>query len=367
MRWQGLRVGLVGPLPPPAGGMAMQTRQLAELLAGEGVAVTLVPVNAPYRPGWVRDLKGARALFRLAPYLLRLWHCVGDVQLLHVMANSGWSWHLFAAPAVWIARARGVPVVVNYRGGEAASFLERSVRWARPGLAAATLLVVPSEFLREVFGRHGIASEVLPNIVDPTHFRFAFRRPSIAPHLVVTRNLEAIYDIPTAMRAFARVRDAFPAARLSVAGSGPELRSLEALAASLGIADAVRFPGRLDRDQVAALYREADMMLNPSRVDNTPNSVLEAMACGLPVVSTRAGGVPYIVRDGVSALLVDAGDAEAMAGAILRLLRDAQLAKELVTAGFADVQQYTWTRVRLRLAELYERVLPAGGARVTTA
>jgi len=347
--------------------MAMQTRQLADLLAGEGVAVTLVQVNAPYRPAWVRNLKGVRALFRLVPYVVRLWQCAGDVQLLHVMANSGWSWHLFAAPAMWVARLRGVPVVVNYRGGDAAAFLARSVRWVRPSLAAASVLAVPSEFLREVFARHRIAAEALPNIVDLSQFRFAYRRPGDAPHLVVTRNLEAIYDIPTAMRAFARVRESYPAARLSVAGSGPELRNLEELAAALGIADAVTFPGRLDRDQVAALYRGADVMLNPSRVDNMPNSVLEALACGMPVVSTRAGGVPYVVRDGVSALLVDAGDAEAMASAVLRVLRDAKLAKSLVTAGFADVQQYTWAHVRVRLAELYERVLPAGEARVTTA
>ena len=347
--------------------MATQTRQLAELLEGEGVAVTLVPVNAPYSPGWVRGLKGVRAVFRLVPYVLRLWRCVGDVQLLHVMANSGWSWHLFAAPAVWIARARGVPVIVNYRGGEAAPFLERSVRWVRPSLAAASLLAVPSDFLREVFGRHRIEAHVLPNIVDLSRFRFAVRRQHDAPHLVVTRNLEAIYDIPTAMRAFARVLPAFPAARLSVAGSGPELGHLEALAASLSIAGSVRFAGALSRDQVAALYREADLMLNPSRVDNMPNSVLEAMACGLPVVSTRVGGVPYIVRDGVSALLVDAGDAEAMGAAVLRLLRDAEFAERLAAAGFADVQQYTWTRVRVRLGELYERVLPAGAARMTTA
>jgi len=347
--------------------MATQTRQLAELLAAEGVAVTLVPVNRPYSPAWVRGVKGARAVFRLVPYLLRLWRCVGNVQLLHVMANSGWSWHLYAAPAVWIARVRGVPVIVNYRGGEAAPFLERSVRWVRPSLAAANLLAVPSDFLREVFGRHRIEAHLLPNIVDLSRFRYAVRRPHDAPHLVVTRNLEAIYDIPTAMRAFARVLSAFPTARLSVAGSGPELGNLEALAASLGIAGSVRFAGALGRDQIAALYREADLMLNSSRVDNMPNSVLEAMACGLPVVSTRVGGVPYIVRDGVSALLVDAGDAEAMAAAALRLLRDAELAERLAAAGFVDVQQYTWARVRVRLGELYERVLPAGATRMTTA
>jgi glycosyltransferase involved in cell wall biosynthesis len=153
-----------------------------------------------------------------------------------------------------------------------------------------------------------------------------------------------------------------------VAGSGPELGNLEALAASLGIAGSVRFAGALSRDQIAALYREADLMLNPSRVDNMPNSVLEAMACGLPVVSTRVGGVPFIVRDGVSALLVDEGDAEAMGAAVLRLLRDPEFAERLAAVGFVDVQQYTWARVRVRLGELYERVLPAGAVRrMTTA
>jgi hypothetical protein len=84
---------------------------------------------------------------------------------------------------VWIARARGVPVIVNYRGGEAAPFLERSVRWVRPSLAAASLLAVPSDFLREVFDRHRIEAHLLPNIVDLSRFRFAVRRQHDAPHL----------------------------------------------------------------------------------------------------------------------------------------------------------------------------------------
>lgn len=365
MRWNGLRVGLVGPLPPPAGGMANQTRQLAELLSSEGARVSLVQVNAPYRPRWVERLTGMRAVFRLLPYLIRLWRCAGDVQLFHVMANSGWSWHLFAAPAIRIARLRGVPVLVNYRGGEAAAFLERSASSVRRTLGGSSLLAVPSGFLREVFARHDIASEVLPNVVDLSRFRFADRKRRDAPHAVVTRNLEAVYDIATALQAFVHVRNAFPEARLSIAGEGPERESLSALAASLGIAESVRFTGRLDRDQVAALYRDADVMLNPSRADNMPNSVLEALACGLPVVSTRVGGVPHIVRDGVSALLVAAGDHEAMAEALLRVLRDEALAARLAAAGRAEVQQYTWSRVRTRLGELYEHMLQPGDSRAT--
>ena len=96
-------VGLVGPLPPPSGGMANQTRQLARLLAEAGVPVELVQVNTPYRPSGSHRCAVVRAVFRLLPYLVRLWRCAGRVDVMHVMANSGWAWHLFAAPAIWIA------------------------------------------------------------------------------------------------------------------------------------------------------------------------------------------------------------------------------------------------------------------------
>jgi glycosyltransferase involved in cell wall biosynthesis len=279
------------------------------------------------------------------------------------MANSGWSWHLFAAPAVWIGRLRGIPTVVNYRGGEAATFLARSGRVVRSTLQRTNALVVPSEFLREIFRRCGFRCEVVPNIVDLDRFRPGGGAADVArPRLVVARNLEPIYDIRTALRAFSLVRDVVPGARLTVAGTGPELAALKALCTKLGIADAVEFCGRLDRDQMAALYRSATVAVNPSRVDNMPNSVLEAMASGVPIVSTDAGGVPYVLRDGATGLLVGAGDHAAMANAVLRIVGDRQLAARLRDAALADAQQYAWPRVRQRWVDIYASVRP--GARV---
>jgi glycosyltransferase involved in cell wall biosynthesis len=162
-----------------------------------------------------------------------------------------------------------------------------------------------------------------------------------------------MYDIPTALRAFAQIRKNAPGARLTVAGSGPEHRALNALAAELGIAEAVSFCGRLDRDQMAELYRSATVVINPSRVDNMPNSVLEAMASGAPVVSTNVGGVPFILQDGVTGLLVGAGDHAAIAAAVQRLLADPQLMQQLRDAALADVQRYTWPLVRQRWADVY--------------
>ncbi len=359
MNWADLRIALVGPLPPPAGGMANQTRQLAELLRGEGAEVEVVQVNAPYRPAWVAGLRGLRALFRLLPYVAALWRACGRAQLVHVMANSGWSWHLFAAPAVWIGALRGVPVVVNYRGGDAGSFLARAAVRVRPTMRRAAALVLPSGFLLEVFARHGMAGRIVPNIVNLARFHPDPARAAggQAPHLVVTRNLEPIYGIDTVLQAFARVHARYPGARLSVAGSGPQEAALRALADRLGIAAAVCFTGRLDPDGIAALYRDADLMLNASIVDNMPNAVLEALASGVPVVSTRVGGVPYMVEHGRTALLVPAGEDKALADAALRVLDDPVLRDRLVGAGLEEVARYRWEAVRGELAAAYRDAL----------
>jgi glycosyltransferase involved in cell wall biosynthesis len=349
------RIGLVGPLPPPSGGMANQTRQLARLLGEEGLDVELVQTNAPYRPSWIEPARGVRAFFRLAPYLVRLWRAAGRVRLFHVMANSGWAWHLFAAPAVWIARLRGVPVVVNYRGGGAAEFFEKSIFWVRPTLRLADRVIVPSGFLQEIFRRFGVAAEIVPNVIDLERFsaRVGGGGEGTGPHLVVTRNLEPLYDVGTAIRAFAIVRGTRPGARLTIAGSGPERDRLADLARSLGAAGCVTFTGRVDNERIAELYREADVCINPSLVDNMPNSILESLASGVPVVSTDVGGVRYVVEHGKTALLVPPGDAEAMARAVLGLLDHPEEAGRLARAGREAVQQYTWEQVRPRLVGIY--------------
>lgn len=357
------RVGLVGPLPPPSGGMANQCQQLIGLLQSEGVEVELVRTNSPYQPRWVGRIPLLRAVFRLVPYLAHLWRAAGRVNVMHILANSGWAWHLFAAPAMIIAHLRATPVIVNYRGGNAAPFFAQAPRYVLRMLAKASMRVTPSVFLQRVFASHHLSADVIPNIVDLSRFSPPPPRAfGDSPHIVVTRNLEPIYDIPTALRAFAAIKKVFSGATLTVAGSGPERARLQALAVQLQLKDSVRFTGRIDNANIPALYASADCMINSSTVDNMPISILEAFASGVPVVSTRAGGIADMVEHGVSGLLVPIGDDAAMAREVLRILQHPAIASDLRQAGLAEAGKYAWPQVRARWLDAYVRSAASGRA-----
>lgn len=360
------QICIAGPLPPPAGGMANQTEKLAELLRSEGIQVGIIQTNAPYWPTWISRIPVLRALFRLIGYFWVLHReLTSKVQLLHIMANSGWSWHLFAVPAILMARARGIPVVLNYRGGYADSFFEKSwskVSWA---LGKCAVILVPSTFLQQVFHRYGAEAIIVPNVLDTSLF---VPQPDKilnveAPHFIVTRNLEQIYDVATVIRAFAQVQQQFPQAALTIAGTGPERAALQSLVQQLQLSN-VEFCGRLTPAQMAALYQSADVMLNGSLVDNTPNSLIEAMASAVPIVSTNSGGIPQLVTDGIDALLVEPQQPDQMAAQMLKLLTEPALAHTLTQAGLENVARFSWPNVWAKLHQQYLMVLSGANRHV---
>jgi len=356
---QGLVIGIVGPLPPPAGGMATQTRQLVDLLSDEVLEVHIVQTNAPYTPQWIERYRGLRAIFRLVPYLFKVWALAGKVNVIHLMANSGWSWQLFSAPVIWIAWARKTPVIVNYRGGEAPQYFSRAISRVRPTLNRAVKIIVPSHYLEKVFAEYGFHSEVIPNIVNLERFKWmpgTRDKPDGRFTLIVTRNLEAIYGLPTAIKALALAAVEVPNIQLCIAGTGPEQVPLQSLCRDLAVADKVHFVGRLGPGEIEKFYQSADVMLNPTTVDNMPNSILEALASGVPVISTDVGGVPYIVEHEKTALLVPVNNAEEMARQIIRLYNDHEMREKLILSGLEEVTQYGWSKVKPRWLSTYSAV-----------
>ena len=133
------------------------------------------------------------------------------------------------------------------------------------------------------------------------------------------------------IRAFAGFKARWPLARLTVAGDGPLRPALETLTAELGLADSVRFTGFLNPQQLSCLYEESHVFLHPSETgrdgnqEGIPNSLLEAMATGLPVIATQHGGIPEAIQSGLNGLLVNEGATNELLDAMLRLSEDDDL------------------------------------------
>lgn len=349
------RIALVAPGPEILGGQSVQARALAAGLRGDGYDVAFVRIDPrfPAGLGWLRRRRYMRTVLNQAlyvPSLLRL----RRADVVHVFSASYWSFLLAPLPAMLVARWLGKRVVLNYHSGEAEDHLARWGRLVHPGLRLADEIVVPSEYLSDVFARHGYRTRVVPNVVDTARFGYRDRMP-LRPRLLSTRNLEPYYRVDNTLEAFALLRNRYPDATLTVAGFGSEEARLRRLAASLG-SRGISFRGRVDPSAIPGLCDAAHIFVNSSVVDNQPLSVLEAFAAGLPVVSTATGGIAALVRDGVTGLSVPAADPSAMARAVATLLEDPERAQRMARRARREVEAYGWPHVRARWAAVYSGV-----------
>ncbi len=333
------------------GGQEVQAAILCERFREQGYKLEFVPINPrfPRAIRWLRRVPYFRTVVNELLYLPRLAR-LRRAGVVHVFSASYWSFLLAPVPAMLAAKAFRKRVVLNYHSGEAADHLSRWGMLVHPFLKLADEIVVPSEYLRGVFARHGYRARVIRNVVDTSRFRFRERRP-LRARILSTRNLEPIYRIDDTLRAFALLRARRPEATLTIAGSGSEEKRLRRLAAPFG--DAVRFIGRVDPASMPRVYDDADIFVNSSVVDNQPLSILEAFAAGLPVVSTPTGEIANMVREGQTGSIAPAGSPEAIADAIARLLTDPDTAIAMARRARAEVDQYTWPAVRNQWEAVY--------------
>jgi phenylacetate-CoA ligase len=334
--------------------MALQARLLQQLMERDGVPVTFLATNLAF-PKWLAFcewLRGVRPFLRSAVFCWRLWRLLGRADVVHILACSWLYFFVAVCPAVVLSRLHGRRVILNYRGGEADTFLASYGMLAKPFFRMAHTVTAPSGFLVEVIGRRiGVDVRIVPNVADFGRFRFR-RRQEFRPRLVVTRHLEKLYDVETVIRAFGLVQSRYPEAELHIAGTGNQENYLRGLVQTLNLRHVV-FAGYVPTQDLPALYDACDILLNASLADNFPASLVEAAAAGVAVVSTAVGGIPYIFEHNDSALLVPPGDWRALAEAVLRLLNEPELGSRLTTQAFQQCRQYDWSNVRSALYATY--------------
>jgi glycosyltransferase involved in cell wall biosynthesis len=292
----------------PRGGL----RGLFELRAEEDEALTVVRFSA--RPGWGRFVY-LPAVLLIARRLARAGRPI-DVVHAHVYWMG------------WVAVLAGAllrrPVVISEHSSVwPRHMLARGALWrARIAFRRAALVCPVDGCLQHAIERYGLRARfrVVPNTVDTAVFHAPPSGNSEDPTRLVNVALHVeVKALDVLLHAFARLTIRRWSLTLDLIGDGPLTADLQILANNLGIAERVRFRGRLQAREIAEALQESHVLVVSSHSENLPLAVLEALCCGLPVAATNVGGIPGAV--GTDGALAPSGDAEALADAIEDLLR----------------------------------------------
>ena len=336
------------------GGQAIQAVRLADRLRAEPLLhVGFLPIN-PRLPGFLRHLqkiKYVRTIVTTIAYLASLLVTLYRYDVIHIFSASYFSFVLSPTPAILIGKLYRRKVLLNYHSGEAEDHLQRWRRSAIPTIKLADVTIVPSEYLVRVFDEFGLTAHAIYNLVDTGKLRFRERVP-LRPVFLSNRNFEVHYGVDRVLRAFKIIQEQLPESKLEVVGDGSQRRALEALAAELGLRNTT-FRGQIDPDLIPDVYDTADIFLNASEIDNQPLSILEAFACGLPIVTTDPGGIPDMVSNGKTGFVIPRGDYVQMAERAIWLLHNQDETKQMIERGRKECAKYSWEAVRDEWLDVY--------------
>ena len=349
-----LRVLIVAPSLDIWGG---QSRQAVRLMNGlrdeDSLEIGFLPHN-PRLPGVLKQLQRVtyvRTVSTTLYFCLLLLLRIPKYDVIHIFSASYYSYLLGPALAILASRLFSKKCILNYRSGEAEDHLTNWRLTAKPIMRLADVIVTPSGYLVDVFARHGLAARAIYNIVELDRFNYRERRP-LRPIFLVSRLLEPLYNVACVLRAFEIIQKRYPEASLTVAADGWLRSSLEELASDLKLKD-VKFIGFQPFERMPELYDAADIYLTATDLDNMPSSITECMASGVPIVTTDAGGIPYIVKHEETCLMIPRNDHEAMAASAFRLLDDNELALNITRRAREASRKFTWDAVKNEWVKLY--------------
>ncbi len=292
---------------------------------------------------------------RLYDMLQTTWSRRREFEVAIVDVFSGPAFR-FAEAVCTLLRHIRKPYILALRGGDLPKFSERYPARVARLLQRATAVAAPSAYLIE--GLQSMRRDIveIPNPIDCGRYSFQLRSAPQA-RLVWLRAFDAIYNPTLAPRVLARLLDRYPDCRLTMVGKDKGDGSLAATHAEVkrcGVAEHCRILPKVAKQDVPATLAVGDVFLNTTNIDNTPVSVLEAMACGLCVVSTNVGGLPHLITHGQHGLLVPPNDEAAMADAVHDVLSSPELAARLSANGRQRAEACDWSRVTDRWLELLE-------------
>jgi glycosyltransferase involved in cell wall biosynthesis len=288
-----------------------------------------------------------------------------DARLLHIYFGQ------IAVHLLRLIRAWKNPSIVSFHGADVMVDMNKPAyrEATQQMLEAVKLVLVRSESLRRAVADLGCdPGKIQIQRTGIPLEEFPFRERSLPKsggwRFVQAGRLIEKKGLPVTLRAFAVFLGKYPKATLTIAGEGPMLAELQTLARELNVDPRVSFTGFISQEQLRDIYYQSDIFLHPSQTgrdgnqEGIPNSMLEAMASGLPVFATRHGGIPEAIENGVSGVLVPERDHEELAGALLNAAQDPVFLSRIARSGAEVVRKNFDLRAQAqRLEDIYLRTI----------
>jgi glycosyltransferase involved in cell wall biosynthesis len=243
-----------------------------------------------------------------------------------------------------LLKLKYIPIL---HGGNLPKRLKTASQLSRLIFANSYKNIAPSQYLKSEFSLQGYESTFIPNIIEVQKLSFLERKIE-SPKLLYVRAFSKIYNPELAIKVLDHLKKTYPKAMLCMIGPEKDdsFQSCKVLANALGLEDCIEFAGKLTKSAWHEKAKDFNIFINTTNVDNTPISVMEAMALGLPIVSTNVGGIPYLITNGVNGVLVEKDNIAAMTKAIIEVCKHKEFSKTLTINARKDVEKFDWKKIK---------------------
>jgi len=342
------KIFLVGNLLSAHFGTTSISEELCYHLRSKGWQV-ITASNKPYRISRLLDIFLSAIRYRNV-------YTLANVE---VYSGNAFMW------AEWVSallRYLDKPYILTLHGGNLIQFSNQHPERVKLLLSKANLVTSPSHQIQTSLLRFNTNINYIPNGIDINSYNFKLRS-NPAPKLIWLRALHAIYQPDTAVHTLTILRSDFPTASLILIGPDKKdgtRQRIERLAVDLGVQNSMKWIGPIPKSEVSRNLNKGDVFLNTTLNESFGVSVMEAAACGLPIVTTNVGELTYLWQDGYDALLVNPSNAEEMAAAVQRILTNHGLAENLSRNARQNAEKYDWSLILPLWESLFMQVINHG-------
>jgi glycosyltransferase involved in cell wall biosynthesis len=271
-----------------------------------------------------------------------------DYIIIDTYSTSNFYYALIIANLARLLKIKYIPVL---HGGNLPQRLDNSKRASDLIFKNSYKNISPSEYLKYEFEKRGYFTTLIPNVISIENYTYT-KRTEIKPKLLYVRAFAEIYNPSMAIEVLFKIKKHHPNATLCMVGPDRDgsLKHVKALVKKLNLEDSAEFTGVLSKKEWHKKSKEYDVFINTTNIDNTPVSVIEAMALGIPIVSTDVGGLTYLIENNVDGVLVPKESPIKMSDAIIKLIKENN--QSLASNARKKAETFGWDVVKIKWLEL---------------